>query len=202
MNDPNNAAQAAEQPLPSYGKLPFDQLGRDVTEATMGVRQPFDFGPNYPGHAMCLINFNSLARIVDKYRLPVASAPVAGEAVYTLRVKGAIQAWTPTAAAFSIPDGEHQLFLSPAAPQASEAVRNAGIEQAAAWVDKRRHDFDQAHGYMESDTGAWSFGRGDGAIAKEEYSAELAEIAEGLRALKTQADKDDRRRPREASDER
>ncbi|CUJ52980.1 Uncharacterised protein [Achromobacter xylosoxidans] len=47
-------------------------------------------------------------------------APVAGEAVYTLRVRGAIQAWTPTAAAFSIPDGEHQLFLSPAAPQASE----------------------------------------------------------------------------------
>jgi hypothetical protein len=47
------------------------------------------------------------------------SAPVVGEAVYTLRVTGAIQAWTPTAAAFSIPDGEHQLFLSPAAPQAS-----------------------------------------------------------------------------------
>ncbi|MFY2599515.1 dATP/dGTP pyrophosphohydrolase domain-containing protein, partial [Achromobacter xylosoxidans] len=47
------------------------------------------------------------------------SAPVAGEAVYTLRVRGVIRAWTPTAAAFSIPDGEHQLFLSPAAPQAS-----------------------------------------------------------------------------------
>lgn len=73
-----------------------------------------------------------------------------------------------------------------AAPQASEA----GIELAAAWVDKRRQDFDHAHGYMEPDTGAWSFGRGDGATAKEEYSAELAEIAEGLRALKTQADKD------------
>lgn len=58
-----------------------------------------------------------------------ASAPVAGEAVYTLRVRGAIQAWTPTAAAFSIPDGEHQLFLSPAAPQASaEDVRNAALE--------------------------------------------------------------------------
>jgi hypothetical protein len=80
MTTQNNAAQAAEQALPSYGKLPFDQLGRDVTEATMGVRQPFNFGPNYPGHAMCLINFNSLARIVDKYRLPMASAPVAGEA--------------------------------------------------------------------------------------------------------------------------
>ena len=50
---------------------------------------------------------------------PLVVAPVAGEAVYTLRVRGAIQAWTPTAAAFSIPDGEHQLFLSPAAPQPS-----------------------------------------------------------------------------------
>jgi hypothetical protein len=80
MTDQNDTAQAAEQPLPSYGKLPFHQLGQDVVEAMMGVRQPFDFGPSYPGHAMCLINFNSLARIVDKYRVPVASAPVAGEA--------------------------------------------------------------------------------------------------------------------------
>ena len=58
-----------------------------------------------------------------------ASARVAGEAVYTLRVKGVIQTWTPTAAAFSIPDGEHQLFLSPAAPQASEPGH--GTEHAA-----------------------------------------------------------------------
>ncbi|WP_291385011.1 MULTISPECIES: hypothetical protein [Achromobacter] len=57
------------------------------------------------------------------YRPALTSAPVAGEAVYTLRVRGAIQAWTPTTAAFSIPDGEHQLFLSPAAPPASQAVR-------------------------------------------------------------------------------
>ncbi|MFY3648352.1 hypothetical protein ACOTET_29715, partial [Achromobacter xylosoxidans] len=47
------------------------------------------------------------------------SAPVAGEAVYTLSVKGVFHNWKPTTAAFSIPDGEHQLFLSPAAPQAS-----------------------------------------------------------------------------------
>ncbi|MCG2599913.1 hypothetical protein [Achromobacter insuavis] len=56
---------------------------------------------------------------IDAARAALASAPVAGEAVYTLRVRGAIQAWTPTAAAFSIPDGEHQLFLCPAAPQPS-----------------------------------------------------------------------------------
>ncbi|KCV50337.1 hypothetical protein ACLRAE_19715 [Bordetella bronchiseptica] len=59
------------------------------------------------------------------------ASPVSEEAVYTLRVRGAIQAWTPTVAAFSIPDGEHQLFLSPAAPQASaEDVRIRGLEAA------------------------------------------------------------------------
>jgi hypothetical protein len=57
---------------------------------------------------------------VNVLRRALASAPIAGEAVYTLRVRGAIQAWTPTTAAFSIPDGEHQLFLRPAAPPAGE----------------------------------------------------------------------------------
>ncbi|MFY1855200.1 hypothetical protein ACOTBX_24675 [Achromobacter xylosoxidans] len=60
----------------------------------------------------------TLRAMLTRNAAPQAST-VAGEAVYTLRVRGAIQAWTPTAAAFSIPDGEHQLFLSPAAPQAS-----------------------------------------------------------------------------------
>lgn len=62
---------------------------------------------------------SDMGRLRDAWNEARASAPVAGEAVYTLRVRGAIQAWTPTVAAFSIPDGEHQLFLSPAAPQAS-----------------------------------------------------------------------------------
>ncbi|WP_315136451.1 hypothetical protein [Achromobacter marplatensis] len=121
-------------------------------------------------------------------RAALASAPVAGDAQSSIRVfvKDG-KASRPASSGARLPDGFHTFY---AAPQASEAVRNAGIELAAAWVDKRRHDFDHAHGYMESDTGAWSFGRGDGATAKEEYSAELAEIAEGLRALKAQTDKD------------
>ncbi|CAB3868061.1 hypothetical protein LMG26686_02813 [Achromobacter mucicolens] len=56
-------------------------------------------------------------------RAALGTAPVAVEAVYKLRVRGAIQAWTPTSAAFSIPDGEHQLFLSPSSPPAGKAVR-------------------------------------------------------------------------------
>lgn len=60
----------------------------------------------------------TLRSMLSRDAAPQASS-VAGEAVYTLRVRGAIQDWTPTAAAFSIPDGEHQLFLSPAALQAS-----------------------------------------------------------------------------------
>lgn len=59
----------------------------------------------------------------DQLAAALASAPVAGEAVYTLWVREANQAWTPTTAAFSIPGGEHQLFLSPAAPPASQAAR-------------------------------------------------------------------------------
>ena len=61
----------------------------------------------------------TITRLMRDHDAALASDPVAGEAVYTLRVRGAIQAWTPTTAAFSIPDGEHQLFLSPAAPQAT-----------------------------------------------------------------------------------
>lgn len=95
-----NHSKPAEQSLPSYGKLSFAQLGQDVNEATMGVRRPYDFGDLYPGHAMCGINFNSLARIVDKYHAALASAPVAGEAqpvawraLWTLPTPGAT-AWS------------------------------------------------------------------------------------------------------------
>lgn len=55
--------------MPSYGKLPWDQLGRDVMEAVCGSRSDYEFGAGYPGHEITGINFNSLARIVDKYRL-------------------------------------------------------------------------------------------------------------------------------------
>lgn len=140
MTDQNNAAQAAEQPLPSYGKLPFHQLGQDVVEAMMGVRQPFDFGPNYPGHAMCLINFNSLARIVDKYRLPVASAPVAGEAqriflVPTGEVYCGQETYTRHEGQPPVNTDNECLYV---APQASAAVRDANALMAAEyqqWID-------------------------------------------------------------------
>ncbi|MFY4027175.1 hypothetical protein ACOTI1_24250 [Achromobacter xylosoxidans] len=68
--------------------------------------------------------FRACADLLNKERPrtagALASAPVAGEAVYTLSVKGVFHNWKPTTAAFSIPDGEHQLFLRPAAPQVSE----------------------------------------------------------------------------------
>jgi hypothetical protein len=59
-----------ERPLPTYGQIPWAQLGRDVNDATFGRRADFEFSDKvYPGHQMVLgINFNSLARIVDKYR--------------------------------------------------------------------------------------------------------------------------------------
>ena len=51
--------QPDERPLPTYGQIPWGQLGRDVMDAMMAY---------YPGHQTVTINFNSLARIVDKYR--------------------------------------------------------------------------------------------------------------------------------------
>lgn len=62
-------------------------------------------------------------------------------------------------------------------------ARMAGLEEAAAWIDKRREDFDSEHGHVDPDTGTLEFGSGPSARAKEEYSGELAEIAEGIRAL-------------------
>lgn len=59
----------------------------------------------------------------------------------------------------------------------------AGIEAAARWVDARREAFENEHGHVDPETGALEFGRGAHAEAKLEYSAELFEIAEGLRAL-------------------
>lgn len=72
-----------------------------------------------------------------------------------------------------------------AAPQASADARNAALEEAAGWLENRRQEFDLEHGYMEPDTGAWSFGTGAHAESKAEYSAELDEIAEGIRGLKS-----------------
>ncbi|OZI59904.1 hypothetical protein CAL28_10465 [Bordetella genomosp. 11] len=71
--------------------------------------------------------------------------------------------------------------------QDAERERDAGIEAAARWIDTRRDDFDREHGYEDPDTGALEYGTGPHAEAKREYSFELAEIAEGLRALKSEA---------------
>ncbi|CAM4080798.1 hypothetical protein BOTU111921_10595 [Bordetella tumbae] len=100
---------------------------------------------------------------------------------------GEVQAWLDeqlgTTAPKATAKGSLDRYRKWQAEQAK--ARDDGIEAAAAWVDKRRHNFDHENGRMERDTGAWSFGRGAAAIAMEEYSAELAEIAEGLRALKS-----------------
>lgn len=62
-------------------------------------------------------------------------------------------------------------------------ARAAGVEVAARWVDCRRAAFDTEHGHTDPETGAFEYGRGARAQAAQEYSAELEEIAEGLRAL-------------------
>lgn len=54
-----------------------------------------------------------------------------------------------------------------------------GIELAAKWVDERREAYDREHGSIDLETGALEFG----SHVKAEYSAELFEIAEGIRAV-------------------
>ena len=67
---PPPPAQEGGGHLPTYGKLSWGELGRDVSEATCGTRSDYAFDPRYyPGHQCPKINFNSLSRIVDKYRL-------------------------------------------------------------------------------------------------------------------------------------
>lgn len=73
--------------------------------------------------------------------------------------------------------------------KAAAALRDAhveqcpGLEAAARWVDKRREDFDAENSVIDPDTGTVEYGTGAHARAKEEYSAELVEIAEGIRAI-------------------
>ncbi|WP_231586667.1 DUF551 domain-containing protein [Cupriavidus basilensis] len=82
--------------------------------------------------------------------------------------------WMPLPAAPAAPE-------SPAAPQPSAKALTfaAGIEAAAKWVDKRREDHDSEFGAADPDTGAFEFR----SVPHEEYSAELYEVAEGIRAI-------------------
>ena len=99
--------QPDERPLPTYGQIPWAQLGRDVNDATFGRRADFEFSDKvYPGHQMVLgINFNSLARIVDKYRyygLPCAAKPYAATPADAWMREAFVRALASLAAAISI----------------------------------------------------------------------------------------------------
>lgn len=58
-----------------------------------------------------------------------------------------------------------------------------GLEAAARWIEKRREAFDAEFGQIDPETGTVEFGRGAMANAREDYSNELAELAEGIRGL-------------------
>lgn len=81
------------------------------------------------------------------------------------------------------------LFEDAAAQAAAQPTdaQDAGIEAAAKWIDKRRDEFDAEHGSLDPSTGAFEYGSGARGEAKAEYSFELEEIAEGIRALKSTA---------------
>ncbi|URF03009.1 hypothetical protein [Cupriavidus campinensis] len=69
------------------------------------------------------------------------------------------------------------------AQKLTAAAYRAGVEAAAKWIDERRESFDRDHGSIDPETGTMEYGSGARAVAKSEYSYELYEIAEGIRAL-------------------
>jgi hypothetical protein len=81
--------------MPKYGRMSFEELGRDVLEANMGRRLDFDFHGYNPGHApLPSMNFNSLNRIVSKYA--ASSSLSVGEREQTgwlIELKGARPTW-------------------------------------------------------------------------------------------------------------
>lgn len=66
-----------------------------------------------------------------------------------------------------------------ASPQVTDEQMRRGIEAAAKWVDDRREAFDNEFGMTDPATGTFEFKRD----AQHEYSSELHEVAEGIRAL-------------------
>lgn len=84
-----------------------------------------------------------------------------------------------------------EIFATPRAePQPAQGGvgYSAGIKAAADWVRARHDAWFSENGYVDPDTNAVSFGTGSHAHAKEEYSCELTEIEEGIRALATSAE--------------
>lgn len=71
----------------------------------------------------------SLALVFQNVGLPPQQQ--ASEPVFTLKVSGPLKEWTPTHAAFDIPDGEHKLYLSPQPQQIPEGYKAVPVEPEA-----------------------------------------------------------------------
>ena len=117
------------------------------------------------------------------WKMDVFAAPVAAQASEPVaRVDYSARGNIAWLFGPQLPDGTE---LYPAPQPSAAVVRDAALEEAAKWVDKRRGDFDAENGHTDPDTGAFEYGRGAHAAAKGEYSGELAEIADAIRALKS-----------------
>ncbi len=82
-------------------------------------------------------------------------------------------------------EAEHRMKVNdPLYGQAElDAAVAAERERCIQWIEDRRITFIGEHGSADPDTGAIEFGRGPHAEAKQDYVAELEEIAAGLRDL-------------------
>jgi hypothetical protein len=81
------------------------------------------------------------------------------------------------------------LASRPEAPPASASPATVaqpvapGLMRAVRYIDEKRATFDHEHGCYDPETGATEFGRGPRAEALEQYSNDLADLSEELRAL-------------------
>ncbi|WP_333892570.1 DUF551 domain-containing protein [Atlantibacter subterraneus] len=122
----------------------------------------------------------ALARELQQYR--DAAEPVAfteAHEISNMHATGLyLRAWPADRAR-----NEAEGYIIPlyAAPQVTSVPD--GIEAAARWVDAQREAYDDEHGRYDPDTGTFEFGND----AQLEYSATLAEIAEGIRTLRPAA---------------
>ena len=162
----------------------FDALRDAVAEMTGGRPKEWREGVSKGHQDVPFMNFNSLGRIVDKFRVVAAPVPVSAheqepvaDVVTWSHPQHPQQTCNIRWRRFDVAPGPLYTHSAPSIPNVS--FYRDGIAAAAAWVDAQREAYDNEHGRHDPDTGTFEFGND----AQLEYSSTLVEIAEGIRAL-------------------
>ncbi|MBE5221629.1 hypothetical protein IG608_09140 [Pectobacterium sp. A113-S21-F16] len=185
--------RAAGQPY-TLRSATFDEIRDTIAEMTGGIPVTWREGLKKGHHEVPFMNFNSLGRIVDKFRastfnhegdLLIQPYLVPDEAFYekreekrrdgTLNPIGVTTSvgWNACRDAMLQPGNSEQANVP------TVSFYRDGIVAAAQLVEKKREVYDSEHGLHDPDTGTFEFGND----AQLEYSETLRDIEEGIRAL-------------------